>query len=179
MVTHDQQEAMTMADRLVVMRDGRVQQAGRQEDLYERPETPFVARFIGGSNLLAGTLEIGHFRCAGGAAIRLAGHYAGDGSGTIALRPERIGLSVAGDARATGEVLMSSYMGAVVEHVVALDAETRVVTRGASFGDGATTRFPTGARVGLTWYDSAECVFDAADRPVRRISVNERMDSDA
>jgi hypothetical protein len=88
-------------------------------------------------------------------------------------------LSVAGDARATGEVLMSSYMGAVVEHVVALDAETRVVTRGASFGDGATTRFPTGARVGLTWYDSAECVFDAADRPVRRISVNERMDSDA
>ena len=59
MVTHDQQEAMTMADRLVVMRDGRVQQVGRQEDLYERPLTPFVARFIGSSNLLAGTLEDG------------------------------------------------------------------------------------------------------------------------
>ncbi|MGH7211083.1 MAG: ABC transporter ATP-binding protein, partial [Acetobacteraceae bacterium] len=51
MVTHDQAEAMAMGDRLVVMRDGRVQQIGRPEDLYERPANPFVAGFIGGSNI--------------------------------------------------------------------------------------------------------------------------------
>ena len=52
-VTHDQAEAMAMADRLVVMRDGRVEQIGRQEDLYKRPATPFVAGFIGQSNIVA------------------------------------------------------------------------------------------------------------------------------
>jgi len=57
MVTHDQDEAMAMADRLVVMQDGRVQQIGTQEDLYERPASPFVARFIGRSNILAGELR--------------------------------------------------------------------------------------------------------------------------
>ncbi len=59
MVTHDQDEAMAMADRLVVMRDGQVQQTGTQEDLYERPATPFVASFIGRSTMLEGTLAPG------------------------------------------------------------------------------------------------------------------------
>jgi putative spermidine/putrescine transport system ATP-binding protein len=181
MVTHDQQEAMTMADRLVVMRDGRVQQVGRQEDLYERPLTPFVARFIGNSNLIAGDLTNGaRFRTAGGTDIRLSGSYAGSGKATIGLRPERIGLSAeTGGARMQGQVLMSAYMGAVVEHVVMLDAHTQVVTRGPSFGDGATSRFPAGTRVGLTWFGSAECVFDEKDRPMGRVSTIERIESNA
>lgn len=181
MVTHDQQEAMTMADRLVVMREGRVQQVGRQEDLYERPATPFVARFIGNSNLVTGEfIDHSRIRTDGGAEIRLAGGYALQGKATVALRPERIGLSIApGHARASGEVLMSSYMGAVVEHVVALDPRTRIVTRGPSFGDGATQRFPAGTRVGLAWFRGAECVFDAADRLVGGVSTNERIESNA
>jgi putative spermidine/putrescine transport system ATP-binding protein len=157
MVTHDQQEAMTMADRLVVMRDGRVQQVGRQEDLYERPATPFVVRFIGNSNLLSGNLaDHSQFRGHVGADIYLAGFYAGGGGATIALRPERITLSApTADARTQGEVLMSAHMGAVVEHVVALDAQTHVVTRGPSFGDHATTRFPVGVALYLMriWCD--------------------------
>jgi len=76
MVTHDQAEAMALADRLVVMRDGRVQQSGRQEDLYERPANPFVASFIGGSNVLSGRLDVDRLVLAGGAAIALAGRYA-------------------------------------------------------------------------------------------------------
>jgi putative spermidine/putrescine transport system ATP-binding protein len=181
MVTHDQQEAMTMADRLVVMRDGRVQQVGRQEDLYERPLTPFVARFIGNSNLVSGEMmDGGRFRTAGGADIRLAGVFAGRGVATIALRPERIVLAAdGGDARVRGEVLLSSYMGAVVEHVVALDAQTQVVARAPSFGDGATARFPAGTRVGLNWFASAECVFDEKDRPMGKVATNERIESDA
>ena len=92
MVTHDQDEAMAMADRLVVMRDGRVQQTGTQEDLYERPATPFVASFIGRSNMLEGTLAAPGTMAAAGATIRLAGEYAGAGACTLALRPERLSL---------------------------------------------------------------------------------------
>jgi putative spermidine/putrescine transport system ATP-binding protein len=181
MVTHDQQEAMTMADRLVVMREGRVQQVGRQEDLYERPATPFVARFIGNSNLVPGELtDNDRFRTAGGAEIRLAGGYRGSGKATIALRPERITLSVdTNEARAQGEVLMSAYMGAVVEHVIALDPQTQIVARGPSFGDGATSRFPAGTRLGLKWFGSAECAFDEKDRPMGKVPTNERIESNA
>ena len=57
MVTHDQTEAMAMADRLVVMHDGRVQQIGTPEEVHARPANPFVARFIGGSNIVAGRLD--------------------------------------------------------------------------------------------------------------------------
>ena len=53
-VTHDQEEALTMSDRIAVMRGGRVEQLGTPEELYERPRTPFVADFIGTSNLLPG-----------------------------------------------------------------------------------------------------------------------------
>jgi putative spermidine/putrescine transport system ATP-binding protein len=174
MVTHDQQEAMAMADRLVVMRDGRIQQVGRQEDLYERPATPFVARFIGNSNLVACTPDGTNLRTDGGATIALSAPYAITDKTTIAIRPERITLSTPRDtAQAHGTILMSSYMGAVIEHVVALDPQTQLIARGPS---GATQRFPTGARVALSWPQSSETVFDAADRPVpaarQRIATN-------
>jgi len=55
-VTHDQEEAMTMADQIVVMNDGRIEQAGTPAELYEHPSTSFVASFLGVSNLLAGTV---------------------------------------------------------------------------------------------------------------------------
>src|SRR5437868_3715582 len=65
-VTHDQVEAMTTADRIVVMSGGRVEQAGTPEDIYERPESEFVARFIGGTNILHGTHRgDGVVECAG------------------------------------------------------------------------------------------------------------------
>ncbi len=178
MVTHDQQEAMTMADRLVIMRDGRVQQVGRQEDLYERPATPFVARFIGGSNLVRGTLSDGSLRTAGGSVLRLAGRYPGGGAATAAVRPERITLSADSHGLARGEVLLSSYMGAVVEHVVALDSDVQVIARGPSSGAGSTPRFPAGTPVALSWPREGECVFDAADRPLFTTS-SERIESNA
>jgi len=178
MVTHDQQEAMAMADRLVIMRDGRVQQVGRQEDLYERPATPFVARFIGGSNLINGELADGRLRSADGAVLDLAGRYAVQGPATVAVRPERISLSSDNEARVWGEVLLSSYMGATVEHVIALSRSVQVVARGPSSGIGASARFPAGTRVALSWPASGECVFDAADRPIAS-EMNERIESHA
>jgi putative spermidine/putrescine transport system ATP-binding protein len=174
MVTHDQQEAMAMADRLVVMRDGRVQQAGAQEDLYERPATPFVARFIGNSNIISGRHDGTAFRTASGASIALAGRYDRTGAATLALRPERIALARDGQAR--GTVLLTSYMGATIEHVVALDPRTPVLVRGPSSGPGASPRLTAGETVGLTWPAAGECLFDAADSPIPR---TQRITSDA
>jgi putative spermidine/putrescine transport system ATP-binding protein len=178
MVTHDQQEAMAMADRLVVMRDGRVQQVGAQEDLYERPATPFVARFIGNSNLLEGRREGAMFRTESGTSIALAGRYDGAGPATLALRPERITVAQGSGARgqARGTVLLSSYMGATVEHVIALDSQAQLIVRGASSGPGATPRLSAGETVALTWPDTSECLFDDTDQPVPQ---KQRISSDA
>ena len=184
MVTHDQQEAMAMADRLVVMRDGRVQQVGRQEDLYERPATPFVARFIGNSNIVSGTHTGGRLVVEGGSAITLAGAYAGDGPATLAVRPERITLAPpAGQAQAHGTVLLSSYMGAMVEHVVALNPTTQIIARAPSSGPAATQRFAEGESVSMMWPASSETLFDSSNHLVPNRTdaprSNERISSHA
>ncbi len=169
MVTHDQAEAMAMADRLVVMREGRVEQIGRQEDLYERPATPFVARFIGQSNILSGRLEAGAHLALGPATnLSLAGRYAAAGSATLAIRPESIRLAPpsSNDARAQGTVELCTYLGAVVEHLVRLGPEASVLVRGPGLGPDAAPRFAAGARVALHWSAAEERVFDESDRPL-------------
>jgi putative spermidine/putrescine transport system ATP-binding protein len=169
LVTHDQAEAMAMADRLVVMKDGRVQQIGGQEDLYERPATPFVAGFIGHSNLLPGRLSDGTRLELAGACIVPAGRYPFSGDATLAVRPERISLGPAGDAspaRVVGQVELSTYLGAVVEHSVRIGADIRVLLRGPANGVGAARRFAPGSHVALYWDLASERLFDASDHVV-------------
>jgi putative spermidine/putrescine transport system ATP-binding protein len=162
MVTHDQDEAMAMADRLVVMQDGRVQQIGTQEDLYERPASPFVARFIGRSNIVPGRLRDGtHLELDGGGAVALAARYADEGRCTLAVRPERITLA-SGIGCVAGRVELGTYLGAVVEHVVRIAPDTRIVVRNAS---GMSRLFAPGTTVALSWNSDGERLFDAADRP--------------
>src|SRR6478752_1408554 len=94
MVTHDQEEALTMADRLVVMNEGSVCQVGSQRDLYERPATRFVAGFVGRSTFLAGTVEApGRFRTDGGLALACTG--GAPGRAVLSLRPERVEIAAA------------------------------------------------------------------------------------
>jgi iron(III) transport system ATP-binding protein len=76
-VTHDQVEAMTMADRIVVMNAGRIEQIGTPEEVYERPNSAFVARFIGGSNVLT-------VRQVGERTVEIAGHALEIGDGEFA-----------------------------------------------------------------------------------------------
>ena len=163
MVTHDQDEAMAMADRLVVMRDGRVQQAGTQEDLYERPQTPFVAGFIGRSTMLAGAHDAGGF-AVGGARLRLAGQYGGATAGTLALRPERLTLAAPGTGRVDGVVELATYLGAMREHVVRIAPDVRLIVRDPT-GSGGTLH-AAGDAVAVTWAEGAERLFDADDRAV-------------
>ena len=170
MVTHDQDEAMAMADRLVVMKDGFVEQVGTQADLYERPVTPFVAGFIGRSNMAPGELVEGGTVMADGAAIRLAGRYhAAAGPCTLALRPERLAI---GDATkpgsVTGTVELASYLGAVREHLVRIGPTQRVVVRDLTAG--ASRLHDAGEIVVLSWDIGAERLFDAASAPLMPVS---------
>jgi putative spermidine/putrescine transport system ATP-binding protein len=118
-VTHDQEEALTMSDRIAVFRDGRVEQVATPRDLYEHPATPFVAGFVGTSNLIQGA-----------AARALVGN-----EGTYSIRPEKIrperigpercrtnGEPGSGPGRARGTVREVVYLGAATHLVVDLDA---------------------------------------------------------
>ena len=95
-VTHGQDEALALADRIVVMRDGKVEQADRPEVVYRAPRTPFVAGFIGTMNLIDGEVRNGHMTIAG---ISVAAPIA-DGPATLAVRPEFLALSRTSDADA-------------------------------------------------------------------------------
>jgi putative spermidine/putrescine transport system ATP-binding protein len=166
MVTHDQTEAMAMADRMVVMHEGRVQQIGAPEAIHARPDNPFVARFIGGSNILTGQLNGGrHLVLTDGTRVALAGRYAGNGAATLAVRPDSVHLLAPdGNARAEGEVALCTWLGSVVEHVVQLGPETTVLTRGPALGRDAVQRHTPGTRVALAWEQDEERLFDADER---------------
>jgi putative spermidine/putrescine transport system ATP-binding protein len=129
MVTHDQEEALTMADRLVVMSDGRIRQVGTQQDLYERPADRFVADFVGRSTFFEGKIVApGRFLSEGGLEIACEGDRIGAAS--LALRPERIavvGASERTDNGFEGRVEFVSYLGAQVDIHVRLSDRERLV----------------------------------------------------
>src|SRR5258708_26307129 len=116
-VTHDQEEALTMSDRLAVFNRGRIEQMGTPADLYERPLTAFVAGFVGTSNLLRGA-----------AAVALAAT-----DGLLTVRPEKIritdpGAAVADDeVGADGTIRNVVYLGPDTRYIVALDAGSELV----------------------------------------------------
>jgi len=127
-VTHDQAEAMTTADTIMVMNQGRAEQIGSPEDIYQRPRSEFVARFIGGTNILRGRkIGVDLVDC-GAAVLRCgAGEFATSGETVVSVRPHEIGLSAldsAGDERepgaATGRVERQTYLGAHRDYLIAL-----------------------------------------------------------
>lgn len=169
MVTHDQAEAMAMADRLVVMHDGVVQQIGPPEALHLRPANPFVARFIGGSNVMRGRIDAGsHLVLENGGPVALVGRYQVSGVASLAVRPDslRLGLAGVAGARVEGTVELCTWLGAVVEHVVRIGPELTVLARGPGLGPDAIRQHAAGTRVALDWAAEDEFLFDGDDRPL-------------
>jgi spermidine/putrescine transport system ATP-binding protein len=91
-VTHDQQEALSMSDRVAVVRDGQIEQVGKVEEVYERPKTEFVARFLGASNLIAAE-RVGNdtFKTSFGV-LRIDGHIPVESKVSLSIRRERVAL---------------------------------------------------------------------------------------
>ena len=140
MVTHDQEEALTVADRLVVMAEGEIRQIGSQRDLYERPADRFVAGFVGRSTFLDGRVTApGEFETAGGLAPASCRGDGVPGAAALVLRPERLHLGGANgmDNRLPGRVEFVSYLGAVLELHVRLSPADRVVVQLPNRGDAA------------------------------------------
>jgi putative spermidine/putrescine transport system ATP-binding protein/spermidine/putrescine transport system ATP-binding protein len=101
MVTHDQDEALTMADRIVIMRDGRIEQIGEPADVYQRPATRFTASFLGASNFFRGRVEASsddllRVSVPGGPLITVRGARSVGNEVTVALRPEAVAVAPAG-----------------------------------------------------------------------------------
>ena len=137
-VTHDQEEALTMSDRVIVMNDGRVEQDGTPQDLYHRPATRFVAEFIGETNLMDVTVrEMGDDRMVAdwhGLALRARAREGGPRPGERALavlRPECLRLSTGAmglENELSGHVLKRVFRGARVRIVVAPDGAPEPIT---------------------------------------------------
>jgi len=123
-VTHDQEEALTMSDSLAVMRHGIVEQAGTPREVYEEPQTTFVAEFLGTSNLMTARVEGGAVRL-GDVRLAVAGSPPPSGDTRLTIRPERIRIEPAGTP---GE----NRVPATIERFVYLGSTTQVFLRLAS-----------------------------------------------
>ena len=164
-VTHDQEEALALSDRIAVMNRGHVEQLGTPEELYERPRTRFVADFIGTTNLLTGTVATvsgaeavvelaGGGRCVVGADGLVPGTTV-----EVAVRPEALELDPAPAAGATagegpvpgswlrGRVEQSAYLGTSISYQLRTDGGTRVVASVARTHD----RIAAGTPVEVRW----------------------------
>ncbi|MEV6164396.1 ABC transporter ATP-binding protein [Streptomyces sp. NPDC052052] len=175
-VTHDQEEAMTMADTVAVMNAGRVEQLGAPADLYENPRTTFVANFLGTSNLIEGEIVSAGPEVvveAGGGKLRLpadrcAAPAASGGKLLLGVRPEKIALAHADEAdaiadgrnRVTGRIVDSSFIGVSTQYLVespagkALQVYEQNIERDA--------RLTPGAEVVLHWNPAHTFGLDAS-----------------
>jgi len=142
-VTHDQEEALTMSDRIVIMNRGKIVQVGSPSELYEKPRTVFAASFLGKSNFLV---------CNGA---------------TLALRPEKIDIYPTGQSKSNkqlnGRVLTITYMGSIIRLLVHTEGAGNLEVHADAWR--MTHRFKEGDGVDLTWSDTAAVPVEA-DNPV-------------
>jgi putative spermidine/putrescine transport system ATP-binding protein len=158
-VTHDQEEALTLADRLVVMANGVVQQVGTPEELYETPANLFVASFIGRSNVLLGRLAApGRFESRGGLSLAVPQDGRAPGPAALALRPERLRILAPGTMAepganiAEGRLTLVTYLGASSEYRVAIGADdVLTATLPTPPASDPLRRLAAGDAVALTW----------------------------
>lgn len=164
-VTHDQEEAMTMSDRLVVMRHGRIEGTGSPRDVYDNPTTEFVASFLGASNLLAGTREGSTgsrtaVRLSAGTTIQVpTSRIPSDLAGSqlkVGVRPEKISIltgdeSVVDDSQnhLRGRVKVSTFTGVGNQYLVESASGVEITVYAQNIGEALAPR--SGEDVTLTW----------------------------
>jgi len=155
-VTHDQEEAMTLSDFIVVMRDGEIAQQGKPKDVYDRPNSTFVAAFVGSPkmNLLEGTISAGKFVSNSGLALAVSGAPAG--KIILGVRPDDIILEVGGKSVSRGRIGVIELLGprAIVQVDASGQSLTAVVE--ASRMEGIVE----GAEVGISIRGGSHHLFD-------------------
>jgi spermidine/putrescine transport system ATP-binding protein len=158
-VTHDQEEALTMSDRIAVMNKGRIEQIGDPEDVYDRPTTTFVAGFIGVSNLMPGTVRKtgtqGEVELDSGVHVNtdINGFRPGDRCHAV-VRPEKLAIDAGSDGQPSveGQVESSIYLGTSTQLIVQLPGEVRMTVLVPNADEAERQRLPGGgAKVKLSW----------------------------
>jgi spermidine/putrescine transport system ATP-binding protein len=163
-VTHDQEEAMTMADGIAVMNRGRIEQLGSPDELYERPETPFVAGFLGVSNLLPGAVvDEEQVRLDDGTLVHVApgALHGRRGRVAVGIRPEKIRIDAAEANTLSGVVQESAYVGVATQYIVET-ASGRLTVYVQNVRPGAEGAAP-GDRLTLSWSPDATFVVDSTE----------------
>jgi putative spermidine/putrescine transport system ATP-binding protein len=171
-VTHDQEEAMSMSDRIAIMNHGRIYQVGPPSEVYERPANPFVARFLGEANLIEGTMaaetgEVVRLRLSSGQELRAPrSNSFVAGRGVLFIRPERVaitrGPAAPGDPGVNalaGNVRRCSFLGNILRYAVDLEG-TAPVTVDLQNAPGVSP-LPVGAPVVLRWPVSDSLILPA------------------
>jgi spermidine/putrescine transport system ATP-binding protein len=180
-VTHDQEEAMSMSDRIAVMNLGRIEQIGTPEELYNRPRTTFVAGFIGSSNLLPGRIEsvtgsdvtvapdgypmlVRATNTDQGLAVGQAVH--------VLVRPERMDVSLAPEMRGAnsfhGRIEFTTYVGAVTKYSIQLDSGLLMYAEIPNLAEGIRR---TGEEVHVSWSPHDTVIIATETEPMAAMSV--------
>jgi putative spermidine/putrescine transport system ATP-binding protein/spermidine/putrescine transport system ATP-binding protein len=165
MVTHDQDEALTLADRIVVMRDGRLEQVGTPAEVYQCPATRFVAGFLGVSNFFQGTVEgrSGHSMrvcCPHDMHLTLPVEAAPSGSVTVALRPEAVRVSLDTEAPPGANAVVATleqavYRGFMVHYYMRLPGGEPLIAFQQNTGQGIPPGLDAGRAVLAVWDESS------------------------
>jgi spermidine/putrescine transport system ATP-binding protein len=163
-VTHDQEEAMTMADQIAVMNQGRIEQLGTPTELYETPSTAFVAGFLGVSNLIPGTVsgpDIVRLRSGPEVRVRPDALAGRTGEVAVGIRPEKIELGQGQANSLDGTVVEEAYVGVSTQYIVETGCGRLTVYRqNASPGlNGAAA----GQRLTLSWSPESTFVVDSLE----------------
>ncbi len=154
-VTHDQDEALTMADRVVVLNQGRIEQIGTPAEIYDRPQTRFVADFIGTSNFISGQMTHADggeaiFTAASGLRLAVDGAAQQAGAGVLAVRPEKIEFTVPGAPGAVAAVISDiTRLASIIEYTLTLDPGDEIIVR-EQRRPGLEER-PVQSRVAVRW----------------------------
>jgi spermidine/putrescine transport system ATP-binding protein len=155
-VTHDQEEALTMSDRIAVMNEGLLQQCGTPEEIYEQPANAFVAGFIGISNLLPGEVEDRGVRLKSGQLIpaTVDAAIAPGNPVFVCVRPEklRIGQSRNGQVNISGTIVETVYLGTATQYLVEVAPDVRMVAIENNVDTARTDRrLARGSNVTIGW----------------------------
>jgi putative spermidine/putrescine transport system ATP-binding protein len=151
-VTHDQEEAMTIADRIVVMNAGRIEQTGTSAEIYDAPRTRFVADFIGTANLIPGSVSNNRFVSSRGLDLPLPAGPVPDGMHemVLSIRPEKIDMLPIERANGlTAKVERVTTLGSLVEYLVLLPSGDSMVVQKQNRADSG--QYAEGDRVGVVW----------------------------
>jgi spermidine/putrescine transport system ATP-binding protein len=163
-VTHDQEEAMTMADRIAVMNHGRIEQLGTPTELYETPRTAFVAGFLGVSNLIPGTVSGSDtVRLRSGPEVRVRSQALAGRTGEVAvgIRPEKIELGQGQANALDGTVVEQAYVGVSTQYIVETNCGRLTVYR-QNASPGLNGAAP-GQRLTLSWSPESTFVVDSLE----------------